>query len=198
MLWAKLNPTAPFNFLDCRLQIANQPAPGATTLVRSGSPDTPPARVIKAAQGQVLVAATAHTAVATGFLGGATVEAGPLTITCPRFGRDFATVAAVSLDAQPLDTAPRVLVTVVARAENQDMKWNATRTTVGAAWGHGPTIAERVPATISFAVAGPRKVFALKPDGSRAREVKATYATGRLTFTVAPKDNTLHYELVAK
>lgn len=198
MLWAKLNPAAPFDFLDCRMQIANQPAPGATTLVRSGSSDTPPARVIKAAQGQVLVAATTHTAVATGFLGGATVEAGPLTVTCPRFGRDFATVAAVSLDAQPLATAPRVLVTVVARAENQDMKWNPTRTTVGAAWGHGPTIAERVPATISFAVAGPRKVYALKPDGTRAREVKATYATGVLTFTVAPKDNTLHYELVAK
>ncbi len=198
MLWAKLNPTAPFDFLDCRLQIANLPAPGATTLVRSGSPDTPPARVIKAAQGQVLVAATAHTAVATGFLGGATVEAGPLTITCPRFGRDFATVAAVSLDAQALGAAPRILVTVVARAENQDMKWNEARTTVGAAWGHGPTIAERVPATVSLATDGPRRVFALKPDGTRAAEVKTAFAAGRLTFTVSPKDNTLHYELVAK
>ncbi|MBK8479186.1 MAG: hypothetical protein IPL39_23775 [Opitutaceae bacterium] len=27
MLWAKLNPTGPFDFLDCRLQVANQPAP---------------------------------------------------------------------------------------------------------------------------------------------------------------------------
>jgi hypothetical protein len=154
--------------------------------------------VLKNPRGQVFIAAVARAAVATGFLGGATTQAGPLTVTCPRFGRDFATVAAVALDDQPLASAKRALVTIVARAENQGMKWNEARTTVGAEWGHGPTIAERVPATVSLATEGPRRVFALKPDGTRAREVKATYAAGRLTFTVSPKDNTLHFELVAE
>ncbi|HLP08066.1 MAG TPA: hypothetical protein VK178_07860, partial [Opitutaceae bacterium] len=168
------------------------------TLVRNGAPDTPPARVIKAPLGQVLVAAADRAAVATGFLGGADIATGPLHVSCPRFGRDFATVAAVALDEKPLTGSARVLVTIVARAENTGMKWNAAHNSVGTDWGHGPTIAERVPATVSLAVAGPRTVYALKPDGTRARKVKTTYKDGLLTFTVSPKDNTLHYELVAR
>ena len=198
MLWAKLNPDQPFDFLDCRLQISDRPVAGPATIVRHGKVDSAPARVLKNPQGQVFVAAVERAAVATGFLGGATTQAGPLTVTCPRFGRDFATVAAVALDDQPLASAKRALVTIVARAENQGMKWNEARTTTGAEWGHGPTIAERVPATLSIATNGPRTVYALKPDGTRAREVKATYAAGRLTFTVSPKDQTLHYEIVTE
>ncbi|MFT3830929.1 MAG: hypothetical protein QM691_14595 [Opitutaceae bacterium] len=198
MLWAKLNPDRPFDFLDCRLQVNDRPTIGAATLVRSGSPDTPPARVIKAPQGQVLVAAADRAAVATGFLGGADIAAGPLHITCPRFGRDFATAAAVALDEKPLTASARVLVTIVARAENTGMKWNTAHNSVGTGWGHGPTITERVPATISLAVAGPRTVYTLRPDGTRARKVKTAYKDGVLSFTVSPKDNTLHYEIVAK
>jgi hypothetical protein len=198
MLWAKLNPTQPFDFLDTRLQVSDRPAAGAATLVRHGKPDAAPVRLITAPQGQVFTAAAERAAVATGFLGGTTVETGALRITCPRFGRDFATVAAVALDGQPLAASGRILVTVVARAENQGMKWNAARTSVGTGWGHGPTIAERVPATITLAVAGPRTVYALAPDGTRAREVNTAATAGALTFTVSSKDQTLHYELVAK
>jgi hypothetical protein len=199
ILWAKLNPDHPFDFLDCRLQVNDRPTAATTTLVRSGQADVPPARVIAAPQGQVLVAATARVAVATGFLGGTTTDTGgALKITCPRFGRDFATVAAVTLDEKPLASSTRVLVTVVARAENQEMKWNEHHNSVGTEWGHGPTIAERVPATLSLATDGPRRVFALAPDGTRARKVKATFADGLLTFSVSPKDRTLHYEIVAK
>ena len=200
MLWAKLNPTQPFDFLDCRLQVNDRPAAAKTSLkyTRKMSDFQQPARVLKAPQGQVFTATAERAAVASGFLGGTTVETGALRVTCPRFGRDFATVAAVALDGQPLAASARVLVTIVARAENQGMKWNAARTSVGTGWGHGPTIAERVPATITLAVAGPRKVYALAPDGTRVREVKTTATASALTFTVSPKDQTLHYELVAK
>ena len=158
----------------------------------------PPVGFLQAPQGQVLTAAAPQAAVATGFLGGANVVAGPLHVVCPRFGRDFATVAAVALDSRSLATSKRVLVTIVARAENQEMKWNAARTSVGTDWGHGPTIAERVPATIELAASGPRTVYALKPDGTRARKVKTSYSNAILSFAVSPKDNTLHYEIVAK
>ena len=198
MLWAKLNPDQSFDYLDTRMQVANRPTAGASTLERTGKADAAPARVIAAPQGKVFVAESARAAVATGFLGGTSIEAGALRITCPRFGRDFATVSAVSLDNQSLATAKRVLVTVVARAENQGMKWNASRNSVGADWGHGPTIAERVPATITLATKGARKIYALKPDGTRAREVKTTATNGALTFTVSPKDQTLQYEVVGK
>ena len=197
MLWAKLNPDQPFDFLNCRLQLNDRPTAATAALVRSGAPDTPPARVLSAPQGQVLVASAPRVAVATGYLGGATVDAGALRVTCPRFGRDFATVAALALDDQPLATSTRVLITLVARAENQGTQWNAAHNSVGANWGHGPTIVERVPATLSLATSGSRRVFALAPDGTRAREVKATYADAHLTFTVSPADQTLHYELLA-
>ena len=198
MLWAKFNPDKPFDFLNCRLQVNDRPAAAKTTLVRSGSLDTPPAQIVQAPQGQVLTAVAPQAAVATGFLGGANVVAGPLHVACPRFGRDFATVAAVALDGRSLATSKRVLVTVVARAENQEMKWNAARTSVGTDWGHGPTIAERVPAAIELAASGPRTVYALKPDGTRARKVKTAFRNAILSFAVSPKDNTLHYELVAE
>jgi hypothetical protein len=197
MLWAKLNPDQPFDFLDCRLQISDRPSSATATLVRTGKPDDAPARVIEAPQGRILVAATDRAAVATGYLGGTDVVAGALHVACPRFGRDFATVAAVSLDGKPFADSARILVTIVARAENTGMKWNALRNSVGADWGHGPTIAERVPATITLA-AGARKVFALAPDGTRAREVKITADAGALSFTVSPEDHTLHYEIVAE
>jgi hypothetical protein len=198
MLWAKLNPDQPFDFLDCRLQVNDRPTAAKATLVRSGTPDSPTVRVLKNQQGQVFVAEAPQVAALTGFLGGATTQAGPVTVTCPRFGRDFATVAAVALDATPLTDSKRVLVTVVARAENTGMRWNALHNSVGTDWGHGPTIAERVPATITLAASGPRTIYTLKPDGTRARKVKATYAAGRLTFTVSPKDQTLHYEIVTE
>lgn len=196
MLWAKLNPERPFDFLDCRLQVNDRPSASTTSLVRSGNADGNPARTIKAPQGNVLVASAERVAIATGFLGGASIEAGALYVTCPRFGRDFATIAAVSLDNQPLATATRVLVTVVARAENQAMQWNQAHNSVGTNWGHGPTIAERVPATIGLASKNPRQVFALKPDGTRAQAIKTTYANGLLSFTVSPEHKTLHYEIV--
>lgn len=198
MLWAKLNPEQPFDFLDCRLQISDQPTAVHATLVRQGTPHPSDIHVIKAPQGQVLVASAPRAAVATGFLGGATIEAGAFRVTCARFGRDFATVTAVGLDDRPLSAAKRVLVTIVARAENEAMKWNAAHNSVGPDWGHGPTIAERVPATIEIGTDGPRLVYALNPNGTRFRPVNANYANGRVVFTVAPEDRTLHYELVAK
>ncbi|MFT3867073.1 MAG: hypothetical protein QM715_01120 [Nibricoccus sp.] len=196
MLWAKLNPDRPFDFLDCRLQISDKPVTGNAKIIRSGTTDTKPAHVVKAPQGSVLLASAEHVAVATGYLGGATVEAGDLQIICPRFGRDFATVSAIALDGKPLAISSRVLVTLVARAENQGMIWNASRTSVSNQWGHGPTIAEYVPATILLAGIAPRKVYALAPDGTRKKEIGTAQVDGAIRFTASAEDETLHYELV--
>jgi len=198
MLWAKLNPEAPFDFLDCRLQVNDRPTGGTATIVRGGKPDAAPARLVKARLGQVLVAASTQASVATGYLGGDSVDTGAFTVTCPRFGRDFATVAAVSLDGRSLAESGRVLMTVVARAENQGMVWNAAHNSLGTAWGHGPTIAEHVPATIRFASARPLHVFALRPDGSRDHEVAVSRGQGGFAFTLSTKEQTLQLELASE
>jgi hypothetical protein len=137
-------------------------------------------------------------AAAVGYIGGASIDAGALHVSCERFGRDFASVTAVALDEKPLPESARVLVTIVGRAENQDMRWNADRTSVGGHWGHGPTIVERVPATIRLEGRAGATVYALAPDGSRATTVPATAGDGgALTFSVAPDATTIHYEVVA-
>lgn len=198
MLWAKLNPERPFDFLDCRLQVNDRPTTSTATLQRSGKSDTKPAYLFKAPQGQVLIAANERVALATGYLGGASIEAGALRVTCPRFGRDFATVAALPLDGKPLGNSHRILVTLVARAENQGMVWNETHTSVSNRWGHGPTIVEQVPATVTLAISGTRRVYALSPDGSRAREISCDQKSGTLSFATGAEDKTLHYEIIAQ
>jgi len=197
MLWAKLNPAQPFDFLDCRLQVSDRPVASNATLARSGKTDTKPVRVVNTPQGPVLVASGECLAVVTGYVGGTALDAGALRVKCPRFGRDFATAAAVSLDGKPIGVSGRILVTLVARAENQGMIWNETRTSVANHWGHGPTIVELVPATVTIVGDMARKVFALAPDGTRNREIETLVVDGAVSFTVSPEDKTLHYEMVS-
>jgi hypothetical protein len=197
-LWTKLNPDAPFDFLNTRLQVQEQPGGDTGSLVTIGSSDSAPAQVLNARQGKVLAASADRAAFLTGFIGGDSTAAGPLNVSCPRFGRDFGTITAISLDGLSLPKSKRVLITVVARAENQGMKWDANRTTLRTNWGTGPTIAERIPASISLVSEVPRKIYALAPDGSRKREVPRRMVENALSFTVTPGDATLYYELVSE
>jgi hypothetical protein len=133
-----------------------------------------------------------------GYLGGAKAEADGLAVECDRFGLNFASVTAVSLDGKPMAESARVLVTLAARAENQAVQWNEERTSIGRSWGHGPAIAERVPATVRLRMDAdaPPRVFALAPDGSRLEEVALTIREGWVSFSTRTGPASLHYELV--
>lgn len=200
VLWRQLIPQGSLDFLNVRYGVSDRPgATGAkATLSRrsTAKETTAPVFLRDAVQGRVWVVNTERAAAVVGFVGGSSVDAGALHVAVDRFGRDFASVAAFALDDAPLRDARRVLITVVARAGNQGTTWNETRTSFGKEWGHGPTIAERVPAHLTLAGATDRKVHALAPDGSRAREVATVRAPGGITFAVGPDDHTLHYEVV--
>jgi len=202
VLWRALLPEGPLDFLNIRYAVSDVPgAAGAKATVASVDAEAAgpaPVRIVSAPQGRVYVIDSAAAAAAVGYLGGATVDAGALRVAAPRFGRDFASVTAVALDGRPLRDSARVLVTVVARASNQGLVWNEAHNSVGLDWGHGPTIAEHVPATVTLAGAAGRAVYPLAPDGTRRRRVEATTADGALTFTVGAGDRTLHYEIVAE
>ncbi|HWL16573.1 MAG TPA: hypothetical protein VNR00_13275, partial [Opitutus sp.] len=88
--------------------------------------------------------------------------------------------------------------TAVARANNQGAAWNEAHNSLGENWGHGPTVAEHVPVTVTLAGLAGREVFALKPDGSRGARVETESADGALTFAARPAYQTLHYEIVAR
>lgn len=197
-LWDRLMPAGPIHFLDTRLSVSDRflPVGERDRIEREGVPAAGPVRIATGPSGKLFLIATPRAAAVVGFIGGTRQAAGSLEVDCPAFGRNFASVTAVALDGRPLPESTRILVTLVARVANQGMVWNAERTTVGRHWGHGPTIAERVPATLSLACSGPRQVFALAPDGTRAKPVPAVYQKGRLTFSDSPDDHTIDYEIV--
>lgn len=198
LAWAAVWPEGVRDQLNARFAISDRP--GETDVYRGvtqqGGPLPPPLTLTMEAQGQVYVVNSPRAAGAVGFLGGATINADALRVTCERFGNEFAAVTAVALDQQSLLKSKRILVTIVARAQNQGIVWNAERNSTGETWGHGPPIVERVPATITLTSAAGAKVFALAPDGTRARRVKTTKKNGDLTFSVSAADKTIHYEIV--
>jgi hypothetical protein len=149
-----------------------------------------------AARGRVWIVRTERAAAVVGFVGGSKFDAGALHLAVEPFGRDFASLHAFALDDQPLRESRRILLTVVGRAGNQGTTWNRTHTSLGQQWGHGPTIAEQVPATVTLDGATDRKVYALAPDGSRRREVATVRHGDGLRFAVGADDRTLHYEIV--
>lgn len=201
-LWHQLIPDGPLDFLNVRYAVSDRPgAPGSqASLVRqpAASPATRPVTLDTRPQGRVYVVKTDAAAAVVGFVGGSEVDAGALHVRVDRFGRDFASVTALALDGRELARSARVLLTIVARAGNQGTAWNETRTSFRQEWGHGPTIAERVPAMVTLDGPGPRKVFVLAPDGSRQREVAATRTATGLEFRVGADDHTLHYEIIAE
>lgn len=204
VLWLRTQPGADLGFLADRLSVNEQLlAPGQRSRVErrgSGSGNDPRAiTMVRAKHGPAYVVATSAAAAVVGFLGDARVEAGALTVECEAFGLNFGAVGAVALDEKALRMSTRVLVTLAARAENQGQRWNVARTSVGDVWGKGgPPIAERVPAEVRLATDGPRRVFALAPDGSRAEEVAAAWSEGGVRFSTRDGTGTLHYEIVVR
>lgn len=201
VLWRQLIPGS-LDFLNIRYAVSDRPGmAGEKARIEwtDASPATPPpVRLVSSPRGKILVIETERAAAVVGHLGGATVEAGALRVECDRFGLDFASVTAVSLDGRPLRGSSRVLVTLVARAANRGMVWNDARTSVGTNWGHGPTTAERVPARLELAGAAGRKIYALAPNGSRAQEIDGRTDGDAQAFTVEPDHRTLHYEIVSQ
>jgi len=113
------------------------------------------------------------------------------------FGNNFVSVMLVPMDTLPLSKSKHLLLTVVGKVENQDIGWNADRTSVGANWGHGPAQAEVVPGTVTLKVDGKRVVRALTSTGTVKRVLSSTYNNGKVTFRIGDAD-TLWYSITTQ
>jgi hypothetical protein len=185
-----------FDMLNQRLGVSDDPidAKKQARVNRTGSGKSQ-VEVRTTPNGKVYVAAAPAVAVLSGFVGGGMNDAGDLSADVKAFGNNFATITAVATDGKPIAQSDKVLVTVCGRVENQGMRWNDKRTTVGTGWGKGPTIAEHVPATLSLQMSAGSKVYALDGTGKRKGEVPSKTQNGRLTFDVRQQDATLWYEV---
>ena len=102
--------------------------------------------------------------------------------------RDYANVALVALDGRPVAQSRKLLLTAVARVENKGQQWNAARTSIGANWGEGPTLAEPLRLTVTLPGAGWR-ARALDGGGRPRADVPLPAATLR----TGPEHETLWY-----
>lgn len=142
--------------------------------------------------GGVFVVDTERTKVVLGPIAGRTLELGGVRFAVGETSNGYAAVALTSTDGLPLAQSRRMLLVAMNRVENQEMGWNEDRTTVGRAWGHGPTIAEGVPLTVTLA--GRSALVAWPLDGAGAR-ASARPLDG---LSVGPAQRTLWYEVTPR
>jgi hypothetical protein len=135
---------------------------------------------------------------AIGYLGGKHIDLGDNRISVDPFGDNFCAVTIASRDTTEMSASVaghQVLITIVGKVENNNMGWNANRTSVGDQWGDAPSMAEFVPATISIPAEAKATVYALDGTGKRTGTVASTYDRGRVSFRTDPAVQTIWYEV---
>ncbi len=108
---------------------------------------------------------------------------------------NFGAVTLVPLDDLPLSQSRRMLLTAISRAQNQEMGWNAERTSVGARWGSGPMMVQVPTLDVTLPQEG-LAVYALSASGERKEKIRLDKANRVLR--VKPAYETIYYELVAE
>jgi hypothetical protein len=129
---------------------------------------------------------------AVGPIAGRKIDLGDVTVEVGATERRYACLALVALDGKPVAESKAVLLAAAGRVENPGMGWNADRTTVGAAWGKGPTIAEAVPATVALPGTG-WKAQALDGAGAPKAAIPSEPRDGKTEVKVGGATPSLWY-----
>ena len=87
---------------------------------------------------------------AIGYIGGKSIDLGNVTIAMDTTRYNWATITVTALDGKPVEKSSRILLVAAGRVENTGWKWDAEKTTLGGDWGKSPTIAEGIPARLTF------------------------------------------------
>jgi len=165
------------------------------TVVSAGTAEKPLAQVERRRKGMVYRFDGTGAKAIVGFVGGEEIALTDAAFRFQEFGNGFASVSIAATDRKPLAGSSRILLTLMGKAENQGMGWNASRTSVGDQWGKGPTVVEGIPCTVTFLADGARTVWALDGNGRRTSRISATYRNGAISFQADPKFKTVWYEI---
>jgi Carbohydrate binding domain/Cellulase (glycosyl hydrolase family 5) len=131
--------------------------------------------------------------IAMGKLSGQTYTLGDARINVGTIsGNGHGHVALVALDDKAIAQSDKLLLTALGRSENQNMGWNATRTTVTDQWGTGPAVVQGIAAAITLP-GGPWNVDSLDPAGV----VKTRIASAANSFSLTAAQKSVWY-LVSK
>jgi len=149
-------------------------------------------------QGALFTVNAPATKAIVGLVANRRVELGPWAMQFGDATNRFAASTLTAVDGKPVNQSSRLVLVCVGRAGNTGMQWRADRRML-ASWGHGPALAEAVPATVSLrTVHAAWVVFALDGKGNRVGRVEATFAKGRVAFRIGPEHKTIWYELRAR
>ena len=135
-----------------------------------------------------------------GFAESGSVVAGPLAFD---LSSTPTTLWVSSLDARPVTTSARLLLTHLTDVQNTDILYMDASRTYLKKWGRLPHLMRAGRAEVRLALEPGRfTVYALAPDGSRARTVDSAFAPGEgLVFTAdtaAVAEATWLYEIVRR
>ena len=133
--------------------------------------------------------------VATGYIGGKTIELGNVTIAMDTISNNWGTVTLTAIDGKPLNESSNVLLVVAGRAENTGMGWNEEMNSVGSEWGTAPTIAEGIPVKITLREMEKFRLFILDPAGNKGAEVKIMNKRKTQVLHIGSQYRTLWYLL---
>jgi hypothetical protein len=130
-----------------------------------------------------------------GLVAGQRVVLGDVGIDVGPTERDYAVLALVSMDGEPIKASRTMLLAAVGSAENPDMTWNDERTSVGDQWGRGPAVVNGIEATLTLPgdlVA----VRALDGAGHPTGEVDLQATASGTRFRIGPRYRTLWYVVI--
>lgn len=195
--WSKANGGVNPDLLTSKFQI-NMGAKSAESSLATEAPSKTPKSSVRTWKGKKgsLYAAEGEAAIAAaGFFGGERFEIGPLAFDFPVFGNGFAAFTLAAADLKPLAKSSRMILTLMGKAENLNMVWNAARTSVSTNWGSGPVQAEGIPAAITLKKIPVKHVWALGPSGEKLKELKLTLNGDAVSFALSPEYKTVWYEL---
>ena len=136
----------------------------------------------------ILTINTPGTEVVQGFLKGVEAEFAALTI---QTDNEFAVFSFSSVDKAEINSARRFLFTAVARADNSNMIYNASRRKA-LTKGNAPIIVEPVAAAVQLRLDGKFRVWALNEVGERKTEVPVE----NNRFQISDQYKTIWYEIV--
>jgi hypothetical protein len=127
-----------------------------------------------------------------------TVASGPCVVIKP--GQSLLGHSTIALELVEGDSFAtgnaRAILSATGTVRNADMQWNASQTSLGRNWGHGPTRVEVIDATVELPrSAAEVAVYALDGRGQRLAQVPVT-GTGTASLHIGGGVPTLWYEVV--
>lgn len=108
---------------------------------------------------------------------------------------NYGLVMLSSTDGNSTSECKSMILLIASHSENQNMGWNADRTSVGQNWGNGPTQVTSFEVTVKLPASGTLKCFALDGQGQRTTEVPVLRVGNQVQINLGPKYQTLWYEI---